>query len=281
MNYIYIGAHPDDPDICFGATAMKLVAKGHKVKFVALCNGDAGHYAMTREALAARRFGESRAAAKFIGVCEYEVFETHDCCVQADLATRERLIRLLRRFQPDVVVSHWLYDYHADHRATAQVVQDAAYLLNVPLYCEDTPIPPTYPVFAYNWHPFTDPRPFRPDAAIEFDSLYDEMCHVLDIHASQFHEWLPWSEGMRDYDASKLTWEEKRNHLDRWLRRFRVAADGARDLLIDVYGDDGRTVRYAQTFEQTQYGRQVSRANFQRLMMGLEPVADNVPPSLD
>lgn len=126
MNYVFVGAHPDDPDLLFGGTALKLVRMGHKVLFVALCNGDAGHYAGTREALAARRFGESRAAAAFLGLAGYEVFDTHDGCVRADLPTRERLVRLLRRFAPDVVVSHWLHDYHADHRATAQVVQDEA-----------------------------------------------------------------------------------------------------------------------------------------------------------
>ena len=276
MKYVCIGAHPDDPDLYMGATAMKLIAMGHEVKFIAMCNGDAGHQSMTREALAARRYGESRASAKLIGLSEYEVFDTHDCNVQADLATREKLIRSLRRFAPDVVVAPWLHDYHADHRAAAQAVQDAAYLLNVPLYCDDTPIPPSYPVFAYCWHPFTDPRPFRPDAAVEFDSLYDEKCRILDCHASQFYEWLPWTQGRRDFDASNLTWEQKREHLGHWLERFRIAADGARDVLIETYGDDGRTVRYAETFELTQYGRQVPVSDFRRLMAGLEPLNGEV-----
>ena len=280
MNYIFIGAHPDDPDLYMGATAMKLAAMGHKVKFVAMCNGDAGHYSMTREALAVRRYGESRAAAKLIGLRDYEVFDTHDCCVQADLPTREKLIRVIRRFQPDVVVSHWLHDYHADHRATAQVVQDAAYLLNVPLYCQDEPIPPSYPVFAYCCHPFTDPRPFRPDAAVEFDSLYEEKCRILDCHASQFYEWLPWSDGHRDFDASKLSWEQKRDHLGQWFDRFRIAADDARNMLIETYGDNGRTVRFAETFEQTQYGRKVSPANFRRLFAGIDPVPGEDPDNL-
>ena len=271
MNYVFIGAHPDDPDILFGATALKLARKGHKVLFVALCNGDAGHYAMSREALAARRLGESRAAAAFLGLAGYEVFDTHDCCVRADLPTRERLIRLLRRFAPDLVISHGPNDYHADHRATAQVVQDTAYLLNVPLYCDDVPVPPAHPVYAWCWHSFTDPRPFRPDAAVEFDSVYDEKCRLLDCHVSQFHEWLPWSEGMPVRDPAMLSWEERRAHLGHWLERFRAAADGARDLLVEAYGEAGRTVRYAESFEQTPYGRRVSPAAFRRLLAGLTP----------
>ncbi len=274
MNYVFVGAHPDDPDLLFGATALRLVRAGHRVAFVALCNGDAGHYAMTREALAERRRGESRAAARLLGLAFYEVFDTHDGCVQADLPTRERLIRLLRRFAPDVVISHWPYDYHADHRATGQVVQDCAYLLNVPLYCPDTPVPPVWPVFAYARHSFTDPRPFRADAAVEFDSLYDEKCRLLDCHVSQFHEWLPWSEGRRDYDATGLSWERKKELLGHWLKSFRTAADQARSVLIETYGEAaGSAVRYAEAFEQTAYGRRVSPETFRRLFAGLPPEA--------
>ena len=160
----------------------------------------------------------------------------------------------------------------ADKRATGQVVQDCAYLLNVPLYCADTPVPPVWPVFAYARHSFTDPRPFRADAAVEFDSLYDEKCRLLDCHASQFHEWLPWSEGRRDYDVSGLSWEQRKALLGHWLERFRTAADEARDVLVETYGEAvGRAVRHAEAFEQTAYGRRVFPADFRRLFAGLPP----------
>ncbi len=270
MKYMFIGAHPDDPDVLFGATAIKLVRKGHSVKFVAACNGNAGHYSMSRDALAKRRFAESRAAAKVIGLADYEVFDTPDCNIQPDLASREKIIRTIRTFAPDVVISHWLHDYHADHRATAQLVQDAAYLLTVPLYCDDTPIPETYPVLAYCYHGFTDPRPFRPDAAVEFDSLYDEKCRILDCHASQFYEWLPWSEGFKDFRVDNLSWEEKKKHLGIWLARFKDAANLSRQTLVETYGAPARDIAYAEAFEQTQYGRQVSLQNFRRLFNGDE-----------
>lgn len=274
MKYLFVGAHPDDPDVLFGATAIKLIKQGHIVKFVAMCNGDAGHYSMTRVALAKRRYAESRNAAKYLGLDDYEVLDTHDCNVQADLKTREKVIRIIRSFAPDVVISHWLHDYHADHRATAQVVQDAAYLLTVPLYCEDVPPPEGYPVFAYCYHAFTDPRPFHPDAAVEFDSLFDEKCHILDCHVSQFYEWLPWSEGINGFSVDGLTWEQKKAHLDLWLSRFKGAADLARQTLIETYGPAGKTIQYAEAFEQTQYGRQVSLQNFRRLFNGQEIIED-------
>ena len=50
--YLVICAHPDDADIRFGGSAVKLVRAGHLVKFVSICNGDCGHFAMGGEALA-------------------------------------------------------------------------------------------------------------------------------------------------------------------------------------------------------------------------------------
>lgn len=46
LNILAIGAHPDDCDSKFGGTAALFAQMGHKVKFLALTNGDAGHYAM-------------------------------------------------------------------------------------------------------------------------------------------------------------------------------------------------------------------------------------------
>ena len=42
--YLVLGAHPDDPDIRFGGTAIQLIRAGHVVKFVSMCNGDCGHF---------------------------------------------------------------------------------------------------------------------------------------------------------------------------------------------------------------------------------------------
>ena len=163
-NYLVIGAHPDDPDLLFGGCAVKLLKAGHQVKFVSVSSGDCGHYAMEPAALALRRHREAQESAKVAGLTGYEILDVPDCHVVCTLELRERLIRVIRDFEPDVVISHRLCDYHADHRATAQCVMDCAYLVRVPMYCADTPIPRKDPVFAYGYDAFTDPRPIRADA---------------------------------------------------------------------------------------------------------------------
>ena len=71
--FLIIGAHPDDPDIRFGGTAIKLIRAGHEVKFVSLTNGCCGHHIQSGKELANRRYAETQAAKERIGLTEYSV----------------------------------------------------------------------------------------------------------------------------------------------------------------------------------------------------------------
>ncbi len=266
--YLVLGAHPDDPDIRFGGTAIQLIRAGHVVKFVSLTSGNRGHHLMTGAELAKRRNEEAQAAKEVIGLSEYQVLtENSDCELEPSLENRRKVVRIIREFKPDVVLSHRLCDYHADHRAAAQLVQDAAYLTQVPKYCPETPIPEENPVFGCVWDAFTDPRPFRPDAAVSIDEVIDEKNRMLDCQKSQFYEWLPWDKKL-DLNFAAMTWEEKSRYLnENWGIRYEQAADSARQVLIETYGEKGRKVHYAESFELSPYGRKISVQEFRELLM--------------
>ena len=102
------GAHPDDPDICCGGLALKLTRAGHLVKFVSMTNGDRGHYAISGPELAARRLAEAKAARAISGIAEYQVMDHHDCELEVNVANRCEVIRLIRRFAPDMeIIAPW------------------------------------------------------------------------------------------------------------------------------------------------------------------------------
>src|SRR5262249_52377405 len=148
LRILVIGAHPDDGDLKAGGTAAKWCALGHTVRLVSLTNGQAGHQTMAGPALAQRRRAEAQAAAAVIGAT-YEVQDYPDGELDDSLPNRHRVIRLLRSFRPDLVLTHRSTDYHPDHRFTGLLVQDAAYLLTVPAICPDTPHLPASPVILY------------------------------------------------------------------------------------------------------------------------------------
>ncbi len=122
LNILVFGAHPDDPDLSAGGSAILWSQIGHRVRLVSITNGDAGHHEMDRPALAARRFAEAQASAQRLGV-EYMVLDNHDGELEASLPVRLQVIGIIREFKPDLILTPRPWDYHPDHRATAQLVE--------------------------------------------------------------------------------------------------------------------------------------------------------------
>src|SRR5215475_9839519 len=68
LRIICFGAHPDDCEIQAGGTAAMWAAKGHKVKFVSVTNGDIGHWREAGGPLAKRRLAEVLETARILGI---------------------------------------------------------------------------------------------------------------------------------------------------------------------------------------------------------------------
>jgi len=265
IRFLIIGAHPDDPDEMFGGSAVKLARSGHKVKFVSCCNGDAGHFSEKPSELAARRKQEALAAAAVAGREEYEILDNHDCELMPTLEMRKTIIGIIRNFMPDIVISHRLCDYHADHRAVAQLVQDSAYLITVPLFCPEYKVPAVRPVYMFSHDKFRKPYPFSADTAVAIDDVINEKLKMLDCHKSQFYEWLPYNKGF--LEKVPVSQEGRNKFLsDLWLRRNAEQADETRHLLQKKYGtENGKQFRFAEIFELSEYGRQPEKEELDAL----------------
>ena len=138
LRVIAFGAHPDDCDIKFGGTAIRLAKAGHAVKFVSVTMGDAGHQTLGGTALARRRYLEAQEAARRFGIQAYQILDNHDGELMPTLEVRRQVIRAIREWKADIVISPRPNDYHPDHRYTAVLVQDAAYMVVVPNTVPDT-----------------------------------------------------------------------------------------------------------------------------------------------
>src|SRR5947209_8395219 len=105
LRLLIIGAHPDDADYAAGGTAALYRAAGHVVKMVSLTDGSAGHHLRPGPDLARRRRAEARAAGAVIGAT-YDVLDTPDGRLLPTLENRAEVIRLIRTFRPDLVLTH-------------------------------------------------------------------------------------------------------------------------------------------------------------------------------
>ncbi len=252
---LFIVAHPDDADIHAGAMVAKLAQAGARVRIVSLCNGDKGHQSMTSEALAARRYGESRRAAAVFGVEDYAVLPYHDCEIEPTLKMRAEVTRIIRRFAPHVVFTHRTCDYHADHRATGTLVMDAAYLLGVPLWCPDVPRPSVLPSVFCITDEFTVPRPLRPDLLIAADPYREKVLDAIACHESQVYEWLPWDRKQMDDLPDRANPAACRAFLEKeWFAAKRRDAERFA-AAWQVHYPERPLPQYAEAYELSEYAR--------------------------
>ncbi len=273
MKLLVIVAHADDAEFRVGGLCTLYKNAGYDVRILAMCDGCCGHHELSRDEVRLKRAGEVKKVAELLNI-RYDVFsDVDDGTITADLATRRRLIRYVREYSPDLIITHRTNDYHTDHRNTALAVQDASYMLAVPNECSDVPAMLKMPVIMAHDDEFTNP-PFRADVVIGIDSVINDKYRLLDCHVSQVYEWLPYvngdprpvpPEGDGDARMAFLIGDEvtadtsdatvKNMSKFGLARRFALPAAKFRKQLIKRYGKkDGKKIRFAEAFEVSEYG---------------------------
>jgi len=132
-----IVAHPDDIEFSCAGTMARWIKEGAEVSYVLCTSGDVGiaEPGMTKAKAAEIREAEQQAAAAVIGVKEVVFLREPDGMLENTLKLRQRLVREIRRFKPEVVVTGdptmvWARDTyinHPDHRAAAGAALDAVF----------------------------------------------------------------------------------------------------------------------------------------------------------
>jgi LmbE family N-acetylglucosaminyl deacetylase len=262
LRLLVIGAHPDDPDDSGGLMALYRQL-GHVVKFVSLTNGDAGHQSIGGGPLARIRAAEARCAGDVLG-SEYITLDNHDGELMPSLDVRRQVIRVIREFKPDMVFAPRVDDFHPDHRATGQLVRDAAYMVTVPNVVALTPHLQKNPVFVLVEDRFSRPNPFNPDVVVDIGPVVEKKVDMYHCHKSQMYEWLPYNRGVLDQvpegDAARRAWMAEQQK-----RQWKATADKFRAKLVELYGPDkGNKVEYAEAYEISEYGSMPSGDELKR-----------------
>ena len=133
---LVIAAHPDDADFGVSGTIARWVRQGTVARLICCTSGDAGGEDARADPLelAVLREKEQRAAAAVVGYEGVDFMHRPDGALDNDLALREQLVRIIRQFKPDavlsmdpsVIVTEWGVQ-HVDHRMAAQAAVDAVY----------------------------------------------------------------------------------------------------------------------------------------------------------
>ena len=123
LDVLAFGAHPDDIELACSGSLMKLIAEGKSVGIVDLTEGEMG----TRGSIFTRR-EESANASKIIGIAVRENLNLGDSSFELNQETRVKVIEVIRKYKPTIVLANAVDDRHIDHPKGAQLVKEAFFL---------------------------------------------------------------------------------------------------------------------------------------------------------
>ncbi|MEO8854503.1 MAG: bacillithiol biosynthesis deacetylase BshB1 [Ginsengibacter sp.] len=123
LDLLAFGAHPDDTELSCAGTILVEINKGKKVGMVDLTRGELG----TR-GTAETRDEEASHSAKILGVSIRENLDMADGFFQNDTENQKKIIKVLRKYQPDIILFNAPDDRHPDHGRAARLIEDAAFL---------------------------------------------------------------------------------------------------------------------------------------------------------
>lgn len=265
---LVLGAHPDDAEIFGGGLICRQAKLNATLKIISVTDGRSGHHRIVPTELVPIRRQEAAASGALIGA-EYVTWDFPDGYLQATLAVRDAIIAEMRRFRPDLVLTHRPCDYHPDHRAVGQSVQDASYLVTVPHIVAEVARLEHDPVVAYMPDLFTRPAPLSPDVVLDITEEFPTAVKMLACHRSQVFEWLPYHDHLEDQvpqdESGKLKW------LETWLRQFISGRESLWRERLNQLGFPVSTVekQYCfEAFEVSQYAGKLTTATQQWLFPG-------------
>ena len=123
LDILAFGAHPDDVELGCSGTIAKEVNLGKKVGIIDLTRGELG----TRGSVETRNL-ESAKASEILGVCVRENLDMRDGFFVNDEAHQLKVIQMIRKYQPEIVLCNAIDDRHIDHGKGSKLVSDACFL---------------------------------------------------------------------------------------------------------------------------------------------------------
>ncbi|WP_144892549.1 bacillithiol biosynthesis deacetylase BshB1 [Flavobacterium tiangeerense] len=123
LDILAFGAHPDDVELGCAGTILKEISLGKKVGIIDLTRGELG----TRGS-ASIRDQEAAAAAKILGVTVRENLEMRDGFFVNDETHQLEIIKMIRKYKPEIVLCNAVDDRHIDHAKGSKLVSDACFL---------------------------------------------------------------------------------------------------------------------------------------------------------
>ena len=179
LSLLAIAAHRDDAELTCGGTLIRAVDAGHVVGVLDLTQGEMG----TRGS-AAVRAAEAEAAARVMGLAVRENLGLPDAGIRNDDDTRARLVHVLRRLRPRVVIAPAPTGRHPDHRRATELIRDACFLAGLAKYApsDAEAVRPFKLLHAISYRE----DPVKPTFVVEITAQFERKMAAIRCYGSQF-----------------------------------------------------------------------------------------------
>jgi bacillithiol biosynthesis deacetylase BshB1 len=183
LDILAFGAHPDDVELGCSATLAKEVSLGKKVGIIDLTRGELG----TRGSVAIRN-SEAAMAAEILGVQVRENLDMRDGFFVNDESHQLRVIEMIRKYQPEMVLCNAIADRHIDHGKGSQLVSDACFLsglTKIETYHNGQKQAAWRPKVVYHYIQW---QSIAPDFVVDVSAFMDVKMKAVQAYASQFYD---------------------------------------------------------------------------------------------
>ncbi|MBZ0203478.1 MAG: bacillithiol biosynthesis deacetylase BshB1 [Ignavibacteria bacterium] len=178
LDAIFFAAHPDDAELCCGGTIANLVGAGKKTAIIDLTLGELG----TNGTVTIRN-QEAAKAAKALGISLRENLRIPDGRIENTTENRLKIIRVIRKYRPDIIFFPHFHDRHPDHYHTHALVKEAAFASGLEKVS-------TGRLKAYrpkrNFY-YMQSYPFEPNIITDISSTFKSKMNAIACYSSQFY----------------------------------------------------------------------------------------------
>jgi bacillithiol biosynthesis deacetylase BshB1 len=181
LDILAFGAHPDDTELGCGGTLIKHVKSGKKVGVVDLTEGQLG----SRGSIA-QRYKEAEKAMKITGLSIRENLGMEDGWFRNDVESQHKIIEMIRKYQPEIVLANAISDRHPDHGRAASLVAEACFysgLVKIETVYNGKKQEAWRPKALYH---YIQDYHIEPDFVIDVSAHWDQKIEAIMAFSSQF-----------------------------------------------------------------------------------------------
>ncbi|MBA4302117.1 MAG: bacillithiol biosynthesis deacetylase BshB1 [Cyclobacterium sp.] len=183
LDILVLAAHPDDAELGCAGTIAAHVAKGLKVGIVDLTRGEMGTRGTPET-----RIQEAEEAAKILGLSARENLGFEDIYFKDDTKHQHELIKIIRKYQPEIVLANAVTDRHPDHGKGASLATHACFmsgLRKLETSLEEQPQDPWRPKFVYH---YIQNNYIQPDFIVDVSEFWEIKIASIMAFKSQFYD---------------------------------------------------------------------------------------------